>query len=84
MLHPFDCSSISGVMDSYPRCATCKHWEPPDRYTNPPWTLGARCAALTEHDNRNDGRGGLIVTSSDYDIHTKAEFGCVLHEPKES
>ncbi len=66
-------------MDSYPRCATCRHWEEPPPYE--PVSLSGWCKALTEQDDMDNG---LIVTSSDYSIYTSAEFGCVLHEPKES
>lgn len=66
-------------MDSYPRCYTCKQWSPPA--DDAAWPHRGWCEALTEHDESFEG---LIATSTDYSIYTSAEFGCILHEPKES
>ena len=67
-------------MDSYPRCATCKWWNPP-LWDELPGLLSGWCEALTKQDDLADG---LIITSTDYSIYTRAAFGCIQHEPKES
>lgn len=64
---------------SMPRCATCKHWNETPAYLN---ATGRRCNLLTFGDQK------LVFIRVDYDyeheVYTEPEFGCVLHEPKET
>lgn len=63
-------------MDTYPRCATCKWWRPPEKES---WTK-SRCDKLTEEDAIC---GMLQSSGGEYFVETEATFGCVLWEARD-
>lgn len=77
-------------------CDTCKHWgdkvEPPEDVVDTDWTERAstrelrRCNAVPfYYDPEAKAVAACVRDGSGYraSLLTRAEFGCVLHAPKE-
>jgi hypothetical protein len=70
------------------RCETCRWWG--EKIHSPPWCKPPyehrTCDAISTHEST--GRRKLLAIivdqyESNSGVYTLADFGCVLHEPKE-
>ena len=66
------------------RCATCRHWEPPDpsRDNRPPGVGFGRCGLASLEDGDTLQHWDTLAFAEDAEsymawLHTSPEFGCV-------
>jgi hypothetical protein len=76
----YETAFARGLRAGMGTCATCKHWH---RRGTTEWGI---CQALTDDDDQHGPERFarfVMYSGGEYTMDTAADFGCVLHEPRE-